>query len=143
MFLNGASTSCVLISDWISLDVPRWVHTSFCSYYFELSPRDLRFRVLSLGIPGNLKAHARYRSNGSRRYEKVFSDIRSPEVIWDRVNAFTANTRVRSENRDLVKRVVLFISCVVDLDCGFWSLGSGSRPHGGGLEYARNGASSS
>ena len=59
----------------------------------------------------------RYRSNGSRRYEKVFSDIRSPEVIWDRVHAFTATARVRSENRDLVKRVVIFISCDIDLDC--------------------------
>ena len=111
------------ISDWISLDVPRWVHTSFCSYYFELSPRDLRFRVLSWGIPGNLKAHARYRSNGSRRYEKVFSDIRSPEVIWDRVNAFIATARVRSENRYLVKRVVIFVSCVIDF--GLWFLESG------------------
>ena len=43
----------VFISDWISLDVPRWVHTSFCSYYFESSPRDLRFRVfLSWEPPG-------------------------------------------------------------------------------------------
>ena len=132
----------VFVSDWSSLDVPRWVHTRFCSYYLELSPRDLRFRVLSWESPGT-KAYARYRSNGSRRYEKVFSDIRSPEVIWDRVHAFTATARVRSENRDLVKRIVIFISCVIDLDCGFWSLGSGSRPHGGGLEYARNGASSS
>ena len=95
----------------------------FCSYYLELSPRDLRFRVFILGIPGNLKAHVGYRSNGSRRYEKVFSDIRSPEVIWDRVNAFTATARVRSENRDLVKRVVIFISCVIDF--GLWFLESG------------------
>ena len=61
-----------------------------------------------------MKAQAGYWSNGSRRYEKVFSDIRSPEVIWDRVNAFIAIARVRSENRDLVKRIVIFISCVVD-----------------------------
>ena len=111
------------ISGWSSLECPRWVHTRFCSYYFESSPRDLRFRVFILGIPGNLKAHARYRSNGSRRYEKVFSDIRSPEVIWDRVNAFTATARVRSENRYLVKRVVIFISCVIDF--GLWFLESG------------------
>ena len=52
---------------------------------------------------------------------KFSLNIRSPEVIWDRVNAFTATARVRSENRCLVKRVVISISCVIDF--GLWFFG--------------------
>ena len=52
---------------------------------------------------------------------KFSLNIRNPEVIWDRVNAFTATARVRSENRYLVKRVVIFISCVIDF--GLWFFG--------------------
>ena len=128
-FLGGVIVSLrnryelCFISGWISLDVPRWVHTSFCSYYLEIEPARSTILRFTLGIPGNLKAYARYRSNGSRRYEKVFSDIRSPEVIWDRVNAFTAITRVGSENRCLVKKNCHFHSCVIGLDWGFLEYG--------------------
>ena len=111
------------ISGWSSLDVPRWVHTSFCSYYLELSPRDLRFRVLSWESPGTWE-HMQGIGPTDREGMRKFSlNIRSPEVIWDRVNASTAIARVRSENRDLIKRVVIFISCVIDLDCGFLESG--------------------
>ena len=111
------------ISGWSSLECPRWVHTRFCSHYFELSPRDLRFRVLSWESPGTWE-HTQGIGPTDREGMRKFSlNIRSPEAIWDRVNAFTATARVRSENRYLVKRVVIFISCVIGF--GLWVLESG------------------
>ena len=132
------------ISGWSSLECPRWVHTCFCSYYFELSPRDLRFRVLSWESPGTWK-HMQGIGPTDREGMRKFSlNIRSPEAIWDRVNAFTSNCPGQIRKQVLGQK-----SCHFHFVCHWfwtvvlWSLGSGSRPHGGGLEYARNGASSS
>ena len=133
----------VFVSDWSSLDVPRWVHTRFCSYYLELSPRDLRFRVLSWESPGTWK-HMQGIGPTDREGMRKFS-LTSEVLKWFGTGCTLLQQLPGSDQKTGTwsKELSFSFRVLLILDCGFWSLGSGSWPHGGGLEYARNGASSS
>ena len=131
------------ISGWSSLECPRWVHTRFCSYYLELSPRDLRFRVLSWESPGTWK-HMQGIGPTDREGMRKFS-LASEVLKWFGTGCTLLQQLPGSDQKTGTwsKELSFSFRVLLILDCGFWSLGSGLRPHGRGLEYARNGASSS
>ena len=122
---------------------PLGPHPFFCSYYLELSPRDLRFRVLSWESPGTWK-HMQGIGPTDREGMRKFS-LTSEVLKWFGTGLTLLQQLPGSEQKTGAwsKRIVIFIRVLLVWTEVFWSTGSGLRPHGGGLEYARNGASSS
>ena len=113
------------ISGWSSLECPRWVHTLlFCSYYLELSPRDLRFRVFFiLGIPGNQK-HMQGIGPTDREGMRKFS-LTSEVLKWFGTGCTLLQQLPGSDQKTGTwsKELSFSFRVLLILDCGFLESG--------------------